>query len=139
MVHVMKRALSLALATALAILPAPAAVAQQSNFAITPTADSQAAPGWTVTPAIGVGSSWDDNVLVRNSLNETPGDILSVVNPQATASYNGGRGQLAANYSGAFILYRDFNTLDSYDQRGTLFARRLVTKHVALFVRNSFA
>jgi hypothetical protein len=36
-------------------------------------------------------------------------------------------------------MYRQLNQLDSYDQRASLYARRLLTKHVAFFVRNTTA
>jgi hypothetical protein len=112
--------------------------AQESNFA-TSAADLQAAPGWTLTPGLAVGSSWDDNALVRSNGDRPPADVLSVVDPRGTLDFNGKRGQLSASYDGAFILYRDFNQLNSFDQHASFSGRRLTSKHVALFVRDSAA
>lgn len=135
----MARTLAVTLVLVGALLPSRAATAQESNFTVIPSADPLAAPGWTFTPSIGVGSSWDDNVLVRGSGDQAPGDVLNIVAPSGMLTFNGGRGQLSASYDGSFFLYRQFNTLDSYDQRSSFFGRRLLTKHVAVFVRNSLA
>src|SRR5205807_2086804 len=43
----------------------------------------------------------------------------------------------SALYGGSFTFYRDLNTLNSYDQRGTVSARRLLTPHVALWAQDS--
>lgn len=121
------------------LLGSGAVRAQESNFTPVPGANPQASPGWSFTPGVGVGTGWDDNVLVRGGDNETPDDVLNVVSPRAALDFNGLRGQLSANYDGAFLMYRELNQLNSYDQRGSFFARRLLTKHVAFFVRNTAA
>src|SRR5439155_22685185 len=83
--------------------------------------------------------AWDDNVLIRGNGDTAPGDFLNVVNPRGTLDFNGRHGQLSASYDGAFLLYRDLNSLNSYDQHGWFYARRLLTPHVGLFVRNTAA
>ena len=113
--------------------------AQESNLVPVASAAAQAPPGWSFTPTMVVGSSWDDNVLVRGKGDSAPGDVLSVVNPRGTLDFNGARGQLSASYDGAVLFYRDLNQLNSFDQHSTFFARRLISRHVAFFVRNSAA
>jgi hypothetical protein len=126
------------LAAALASLVASTARAQ-SHFMPTVSPASENAPGWILTPALVYSGNWDDNVLLQVNGVRTRPDFVSIVNPQAHITYNGRRGQIDGTYDGAFLLYRDLNTLDSYDQRSALSMRRLVTKHVALFLNNSFA
>jgi hypothetical protein len=129
-----------ALAFAIMLIFGPCAVrGQESNFTPVPGANAQAVPGWTLTPGVGVGTGWDDNVLVRGGNNETPDDVLNTIAPRATLNFNGRRTQLAANYDGAFLMYRELNQLDSYDQRASFYAHRLLTKHLAFVVRNTTA
>jgi hypothetical protein len=135
----MNRALPLSLVL-VAALALPATVhAQDSNFVPIAASDSQAAPGWTFTPTMVVGTGYDDNVLVRGNGDATPGDTISVVNPRAALDFNGARGQMSATYDGSGLLYRDFNDLNSLDQRAAFSGRRLVSRHVALFLRDSAA
>jgi len=131
-------ALSLCLGGAL-LVGGGAVSAQQSNFAPVAGANGQALPGWSFTPGVAAGSSWDDNVLVRGEGNQTPDDVLNVIAPRAALDYNGRRGQLSATYDGSFLMYRELDQLNSYDQRSSLYAQRLLTKHVAFFVRNTAA
>jgi hypothetical protein len=135
----MNRARSFTILLLAALVQPGAARAQESDFAPVVSADLQAPPGWSFTPAVAVGSSWDDNVLIRGNNSRPPGDVLSVVDPRGTLDFNGVRGQLSASYDGAIVLYRDFNQLDSFDQHGSFFGRRMLSKHVAIFVRDSAA
>ena len=131
-------ALFAALLTAAVIAPRPAS-AQESNLAPAASANVQAPAGWSVTPSLTYGASWDDNVLVRgNGDNKVP-DFLNVINPRAAVDLNGRRGQMALTYDGAFLLYHDRDALDSYDQHLSFFGRRLLTPHLAVFARNSAA
>jgi len=120
------------------------AAAQDSTYGTGPgRGSSESSPvlsgGWTITPTIVYSGGWDDNVLVRGEGDEAPGDFVNIVNPRAQADFKGRKGQLSGSYDGAFLLYRDLNTLNSYDQHGSFLGRRLITPRVALFVQNSFA
>jgi hypothetical protein len=134
----MKRVFPFACAAALLFVPR-AARAQESNFVPVPGASVQASPGWVLTPGVAVGTGWDDNVLVRGGDNLTPGDVLNTIAPRATLTFNGRRTTLATNYDGAFLMYRELNELDSYDQRASFYLHHLVKKHLAFFVRNTTA
>src|SRR5262252_298149 len=125
-----------ALLVAVSLICPPDAAAQQSNFTPTIEANSQAAAGWSVTPGISYSGAWDDNVLVRGEGDVPAADFLNTVNPRVSLDFNGRRGQLSATYDGAFLLYRELSTLNSYDQFGSLYGRRLLSPHVALFVRS---
>jgi uncharacterized protein (PEP-CTERM system associated) len=119
------------------LLIASAAGAQESNFVSAPSADLQAPPGWSFTPSMTYSASYDDNVLVRGNGDAAPGDLLNIVNPRGSLNLNGKRSQLSANYDGAFVLYHDLNTLNSYDQHASFYGRRLIAPHVALFVSDT--
>jgi hypothetical protein len=144
----MTRALLACLAT-LGILAAAAAANGQDidrgpslpTITATPssTLNRPLAPGWTFTPTFTYSTGWDDNVLLRSNGDDAPADLVNVLNPRAAVDFNGSRGQLDLNYDGAFLLYRDLNTLNSYDQHASFSARRLVSPHVAFFVRNTTA
>jgi uncharacterized protein (PEP-CTERM system associated) len=124
---------------AAALLRPAAAAAQETNLAPTADANPLAPVGWSFTPSLAYSGSWDDNVLIRGKGDAAPGDFLNVVNPRGALDYNGRRGQMSLSYDGAFLLYRDLHSLDSYDQHAWFYARRLLTPHVGLFVRNTAA
>ena len=124
---------------AAALLRPAAAAAQETNLVPTADANPLAPVGWSFTPSLTYSGAWDDNVLIRGKGDSTPRDFLNVVNPRGALDFNGRRGQMALSYDGAFLLYRDLHSLDSYDQHAWFFGRRLIAPHVALFVRNTAA
>ena len=124
---------------ALALFAAGTAAAQTRGVAASPGDGKQGTSGWSLTPTIVYAGSWDDNVLIHSEGDATAGDYLTVVNPRGTLEYNSARTQFAINYDGAFLLYRAFDTLDSYDQHGGLSLERLLTKRLRIFVRDSAA
>jgi hypothetical protein len=123
--------------TLLALMMASAAAAQESNFVTAPSADAQAPPGWSFVPSMTYSAGWDDNVLLRGNGDAPPGDFLNILNPRGSLNLNGKRSQLSANYDGAFVLYHDLNTLNSYDQHASFFGRRLIAPHVAIFASDT--
>jgi len=128
-----------AVALAAALLQPAAASAQESNLVTSAEANPLAPTGWSFTPALAYSGAWDDNVLIRGRGDGAPADFLNVINPHGALDYNSARGQLSVAYDGAFLLYRELQSLNSYDQHGWLFARRLLSRHVAVFVRNTAA
>ncbi len=135
----MYRAFALVLALLAATLWPAAAAAQESNFVPVASANMQAPAGWSLTPSMTYGVNRDDNVLIRGKGDATTADVLNVINPRGSLDLNGRRGQLSVTYDGAFVLYRDLNALNSYDQHASFFGRRLLSPHVAVFVRNTAA
>jgi hypothetical protein len=97
------------------------------------------APGWSFTPALGYGQILDDNVLMQGTEAAPPGDLLSLVSPKADLNFNGALGHFSASYTGAFQLYRQFDSLNNYGQFETLSARRRMTSHTSLFVQQQFS
>jgi hypothetical protein len=112
------------LALGVAALAAAPAAAQ-------PPASPAPAFGWTLTPAFAGQTTWDDNALIRNG-NETPSDLVNVVNPRLRVEFKGRRGDFTAAYDSAFQMYRELSTLNSYDQHASVGANRLLSPHVSL-------
>lgn len=110
----------------------------QSNFGpfVVDTTGKAPTAGWIFTPSLLYSTVWDDNALLQGNGDLQPGDLLNVINPSATLAYNGKRTQVNGSYDGSFLLYRQYGTLDSYDQHGSLTAREFLTPHVSVFVRN---
>jgi hypothetical protein len=128
---------TMAAALAAVLVHAPAASAQQVLSGPDPM--HPRLPGWAFTPTVVYAGSYDDNVLLHGEGDQTAGDFLTVVNPRGTLDFIGRRGELGLDYNGAFLLYHTFNTLNSFDQRASFSAQRLVTQHITLFVRDAAA
>ena len=86
--------------------PSPAPPRPASRRTTSPDITLTPPPGWSLTPAMGVSQTWDDNVTLKGPGDNPVSDIINVVNPRAELNFNGSRGQLAARYDGAFLLYR---------------------------------
>jgi hypothetical protein len=133
---------TVAVATAAFLLGGPGAAStaaqDQGSPAETGTAPSLDA-GWTYTPAITYGGSWDDNVLIQGIGDATRSDFVNSINPRADISFGGRRGEFVGAYSGSFMRYRDLNSLNSYDQHVFGSARRQVTKYTTIFGSNTFS
>src|SRR5262245_22813672 len=121
---------ALAVSLALAIVAGPAAAQQgytSPDSMVTPP------PGWSLTPALGASQTWDDNITLKGPGDNPVSDIVNVVNPRAELNYVGPKGQLGARYDGAFLRYRSSNTLNAYEQHGSLGGKRRLSKSTALF------
>jgi len=123
---------ALAVSLALVIAAASAAAGQQGYLAPIATAVA-VPPGWSLTPSLGLSQTYDDNVTLQGSAN-TVGEFVNVVSPAASLNYTGQRGQLSAGYSGSFLFYRSSTSLDSYEQSGTLGARRRLSSRTSVFI-----
>jgi hypothetical protein len=115
-------------------------MAQTTNFGPYDVDATKPRPtGWTVTPGIAFAVASDDNVLSRADIDAPVSDYTTIINPRIGLSLNGRFSQLDASYSGAFLRYRELDTLNSYDQQASLYARRQLTKRIMLFADDSFA
>ena len=130
----------LAALAAIALSGAWPAAAQDSrvNVGESPTPQGTAS-GWTATPSLAYSGSWDDNVLLHGNGDAARSDFLSVLNPRGDVECNGRRSQFAGNYDGAFLIYRDLNALDSYEQHGSASFRRLLSRHFSVFASDTVA
>jgi hypothetical protein len=125
-------------AAAVGFLQASTALAQVVSQSVEPSA----APGWSLTPSIAFGGVADDNVLMQGNEAKAvnvSGDLLSVVTPRASLDFNSRRGHLTLDYTGSFELYRQFDSLDNFNQFEAVSARRQMASHTSLFVQQQFA
>jgi hypothetical protein len=127
-------------AAAMGLLPASAALPQEVAQTQPQTpGEPSTAPGWRFTPSIGYGQVYDDNVLMQGKESAPPSDLLSLITPKAELDFNGRRGHLTADYTGGFEFYRQFNSLNNFNQFEAVSARRLMTSHTTLYVEQQFA
>jgi len=96
--------------------------------------------GWSLTPRLTTGAAYDDNVLVQGTTTGDPAsDLNTSVTPGGSLDYIGKRSAFNASYFGAVQLYRDFTTLNSYDQSMNVSARRVLTRHTLVFAQQSYS
>ncbi len=122
----------------LALAIAGRAAAQQ-GYSASPDITVTPPPGWSLTPALGVSQTWDDNITLKGPGDNPISDSINILNPRAELNYLSARGQLAARYDGAFLLYRTSNTLDAFEQHASLSAKRKLSRKTAFFVDGSAA
>ena len=64
-----------------------------------PAAGSQPpASGWSVTPALSVSRTFDDNVLLHGPGDSQDRDYINVINPRAEVNYKGQRSEVALRW-----------------------------------------
>jgi hypothetical protein len=115
----------------------PPTAGAQSNFApVAPTSPQQTS-GWTVTPGLGYAFAWDNNVLIENADDQEGiiGEALQFVRPRAAIDFRGRRGQFGIDYSGTFVLHQDLKSLNSFDQRLGVGARRTLSRRLTYLAR----
>ncbi|HUR33025.1 MAG TPA: hypothetical protein VM032_04470 [Vicinamibacterales bacterium] len=130
------------LTRAATILPAMLAVAVGTATAqqADPRLSEERQPvGWSVTPRVSSSTAWDDNVLIQGKGDALSSDLNTAINPGGSLDFVGKRGSFAASYSGSVQLYRDFSTLNSYDQSMNVSGRRQMTPHLLLFGQQSYS
>ena len=103
--------------------------------------ESSRLPGWSFTPSIAFGAIYDSNVALsspRADLRQTQGDTLFAIVPGAQLEFNGRRSALAADYRGFIRRYREVEGLDGFNQHASLNARRMMTRRLTLYARDSY-
>jgi hypothetical protein len=122
-------------AIAAALLLAVPAYGQQADPKLS---EQGQPPGWSLTPRVSTGLAYDDNVLLQGRGDNVQSDLNTAVSPAGTIDYIGKRGGLTADYRGTFQLYRDLGTLNSYEQALDVSGRRVVSRHMLLFIQQSY-
>ena len=102
-------------------------------------AGSTPAAGWALTPTLVFSTSHDDNVLARGATDSPQGDVINVLNPRAALDFTGRRTQFSGTYDGAMLLYRNLDTLNSYDQHTGAHVSHKFSPHMSLFGASSLA
>jgi len=118
--------------------PTPSGSAPRtSSAAPTSTTAEQASAGWTVTPSIGIASTWDDNpTLASDGADARVGDYVTAVRPDLAATFRGRLTSFSLGYGGIFDFYRDRPDLNTQDHRGSLEFARQLTRRVSFFARD---
>jgi hypothetical protein len=96
-------------------------------------------PGWVFTPAVRFAGSFDDNATYRGHGDLITRDYLTTVGPTFDLGFTGRRSHFMLDYSGAFLMYRSLQELNSFDQSASTELRVRTTRHVTWFGRSSFA
>jgi hypothetical protein len=65
--------------------------------------------------------------------------MVNVINPRAAFYYRGRHSEFSGTYDGALALYRDFGSLNSYDQRAGVRFRRRLSPRLAFHVADTVA
>lgn len=113
-----------------------AATAQQAD----PRLSEERQPvGWSITPRVTTSTAYDDNVLIQGKGSDLASDLNTAVNPAGTLNYLGKLGSFSASYAGSFQLYRDFGTLNSFDQFTNVSGRRRLSPHLLIFAQQSYS
>lgn len=101
---------------------------------------SQVGPGWTFTPAVSFGMTFDSNVSLSGApaSGHTPSDRLFVVEPAARLDFQTPRTTLSAGYQGRVRRYVTLSALNNVEQRADLSAKRLVSERLTIFFSNDF-
>ena len=87
------------------------------------------------TPTFGFGEMYDDNVAlfgVRTAEGET-NDYVATFFPGADLHYTGHHTSFGTRYSGSFLDYKTFSTLNRWDQRAGIELKREESAHFKWF------
>jgi hypothetical protein len=134
----MKQAGRTLLGILLALGSAAPAAAQQDMSAEVPSRT----PGWSVTPGFTFGTVFDSNVALASApadTKRTQSDRMLLAEPFGQLEYFSPRTEFSSGYQGYLRRYADVSQLNSFDQRGYLSLRRLVTRRLTFFLRESYA
>jgi hypothetical protein len=117
---------------ALLVLPCAAPAAAQLTDAGSPVA----APGWSLTPAVGVSQLWDDNPTLAGISEVQTGDFVTAVRPSLALGFRAKRTSLLTGYNGSFDFYNRFPELNIEDHRATFDLTHRVTRRVQIFFQD---
>ena len=119
---------------ALAALVVPAAVTAQPTTEEVP----RQAPGWVFTPSVGLGGTWDNNLLLAGEGDNPVTDYGTPVDSGLNLDYRGRRLNLSGSYDGSFVMYRTYDDLNSANQRARFYLEHRATARVKLFAEEYF-
>jgi hypothetical protein len=131
--------LTLAFGVFAAAIVAP--IHAQERLGSMAAADQQRFAGWTFTPTFGFGEMYDDNVALfgaRTAEGET-NDYVATFFPGADLRYTGHHTSFGTRYTGSFLDYRTFSTLNRWDQRAGIDLKREESAHFKWFADASAA
>ena len=98
-------------------------------------------PGWTFTPAVGIGVVHDSNVALsspRASIGETQGDSLFTIIPAGQLQYVGKRSEFSASYRGGLRRYLEVTGLDGFDHRTSVGFKHAWSRRLSTFANTGY-
>ena len=124
-----------ALVVSLAAASAAAGQQQADPLVTDPVVGGQRGPsaGWSLTPALVMSRTYDDNVLLRGPGDPHEHDAINVISPRGDATYHGRQTDLSFRYDGSIILYNRLDTLNSYEQHGDLLLKHHMSARSSFF------
>jgi hypothetical protein len=133
----MKR-IPLIVASALTLL-ASGAAAQERLGGDAPIPSYRA--GWTITPTFGVAETYDDNISLFGigTAEEQNNDYVATYFPELDVHFAGKHTQFGSGYTGSFLDYRTYSTLNRWDQRARLDFRREESAQLKWFAHGNMA
>ena len=117
---------------------AGSAAAQESSSEFT----SWRTPGWSFTPGVTVAGGFDSNVALASApadTRRTQSDGLFIAEPFAQLEFVSPRTEFSSGYQSYVRRYIDIEQLNGLDHRAYVSLRRLATKRVTYFLRDSYA
>ncbi|HYM24426.1 MAG TPA: hypothetical protein VEU08_14520 [Vicinamibacterales bacterium] len=98
-------------------------------------------PGWTFTPTIGVGETYDDNITLfaSNTIGADNADFVRTIFPEADLHFSGQHTQFGTGYTGGFLDYQTFNELNRWDQHARAELTRQESAHLKWFAHGDAA
>ena len=98
-------------------------------------------PGWTFTPSFGVSETYDDNISLFGvgSAEQQNNDVVASYFPEADLHYTGKHTSFSSGYSGSFLDFRTYTTLNRWDQRAHADVRRQETASLKWFALGNVA
>ncbi|MGH9139965.1 MAG: hypothetical protein ACRD2I_02355 [Vicinamibacterales bacterium] len=89
--------------------------------------------GWTFTPTVGVGETYDTNISLFGEGQTGNEDYIASVFPGANLHHVGKHSLLDMDYSGSFLDYNRFSALNRWDQRAKVELRQQQSAHLTWF------
>jgi hypothetical protein len=127
----------IALASVLALAGSGAARAQEASSEFT----SWRVPGWSFTPGMSMGATFDSNVALAAppaDTGRTQSDRLIMFQPFGQLEYLSPRTDFSTGYRGYARRYVDIRELDGFDQQAYLSLRRLATRRLTFFLSDTY-
>ena len=118
----------------LSVMGIPGAVmAQPANEEV-----AQRPPGWVFTPSVGLGGTWDNNILLTGEGDPAFKDYGTPVNSGLRLDYRGRRLSFGGSYDGSFVMYRTYEELNSTDQQMSVRLDHQATSRVKVFAQEYY-
>src|SRR4051812_43370955 len=124
---------------ALTLISAAAAAQERPVGGSAPAPSYRA--GWTFTPSFGFSETYDDNFSLFgvNTAEQQNNDVVSSYFPEADVHFSGKHTSFGSGYSGSFLDFHTYTSLNRWDQRAHADLRRQETASLKWFASGNMA